>query len=74
MREVHELLDPNDPGIEKIRKWLRSAANDFALLPPSGVREHLLWQQPITLSPQRPQRGEGQGLPAVAGRAKAGEG
>jgi hypothetical protein len=71
MREVHELLDPNDPGIENIRECLRSAANDFALLPPSGVREHLLWQQPITLSPQR---GEGQGLPAGAGRAKAGEG
>jgi hypothetical protein len=48
MRSVNELIDPQDPGIEKIREWMRNAVNPSELLPPSTQREEVLVQTQVT--------------------------
>jgi hypothetical protein len=40
MRSLSELVDTEDPGIEKIREWIRSALNNCVLLPPSIPQEY----------------------------------
>jgi hypothetical protein len=48
MRSLSELIDTKEPGIEKIREWIRSAVNDCLLLPPSARREHVLLETRVT--------------------------
>jgi hypothetical protein len=49
MRSLSELVNTEDPGIEKIREWIRSAVNDCVLLPPSAEREQVLLQTQVTM-------------------------
>ena len=48
MRSLGELIDLDDPGIEKIREWVSGAANDCLLLPPSVNRAQVLVQTQVT--------------------------
>jgi len=48
MRSLSELVDTEDPGIEQIREWVRSALNNCVLLPPSIQREQVLLQTQVT--------------------------
>jgi hypothetical protein len=48
MRELKDLIDTEDPGIEKIREWMRSAVNSCTLLPPSAQRDEVLLQTQVT--------------------------
>jgi hypothetical protein len=48
MRPLSELVNTEDPGIEKIREWVCGAVNDCVLLPPSAQREHVLLQTQVT--------------------------
>ncbi len=48
MRELKDLIDTEDPGIEKIREWMRSAVNNCTLLPPSDQRDEVLLQTQVT--------------------------
>jgi len=48
MRNLNELIDIRDPGIEKIREWMREAINDCVLLPPSEHRGEVLLQTQVT--------------------------
>jgi hypothetical protein len=48
MRALSELVNIQDPGIEKIREWMRSAVNDCVLLPPSPERDQVLLQTQVT--------------------------
>lgn len=48
MCALNELLDRQDPGIEKIREWMRDAVNECVLLPPSAEREQVLLQAQVT--------------------------
>jgi len=48
MRQLHELIHIEDPGIAKIREWIRNADNPHELLPPSPQREQVLLQTQVT--------------------------
>jgi hypothetical protein len=48
MDDINELVNKEDPGIVKIREWLRSAVNECVLLPPSAQREEVLLQTQVT--------------------------
>ena len=48
MLDLSQLVNTEDPGIEKIREWMRGAANQCILLPPSADREHVLLQTQVT--------------------------
>jgi len=48
MRPINELINVQDPGIEKIREWMRGAVNPCELLPPSNDREAVLVQTQVT--------------------------
>jgi hypothetical protein len=48
MRPFNELIDAQDPGIEKIREWMRDAVNPCELLPPSENRATVLMQTQVT--------------------------
>jgi hypothetical protein len=48
MRTLPALLNTDDPGIEKIREWIRNGENDCVLLPPSAQREEVLVQTQVT--------------------------
>jgi hypothetical protein len=48
MHDINELVNKEDPGIVKIREWLRSAVNECVLLPPSAQREEVLLQTQVT--------------------------
>lgn len=48
MRSLSELVNTEDPGIEKIREWVRNAVNECVLLPPSSQREQVLLQTQVT--------------------------
>lgn len=47
-RNLSELVNTEDPGIEKIREWTRSAVNECMLLPPSAERDQVLLQMQVT--------------------------
>lgn len=48
MRDLSELVNTDDPGIENVREWMRSAAHDCILLPPSPDRDRVLMQTQVT--------------------------
>ena len=48
VRDLNELVDAEDPGIEKIREWIQSAVNECVLLPPSTERDRVLIQTQVT--------------------------
>lgn len=48
MRPINELINAQDPGIEKIREWTRDAKNPCELLPPSEKRQEVLQQTQVT--------------------------
>src|ERR1051326_4011840 len=48
MRTLSELVNSDDPGIDKIRDWARNAANECVLLSPSAQREQVLLQTQVT--------------------------
>ncbi|PQO35297.1 hypothetical protein C5Y96_09695 [Blastopirellula marina] len=48
MRLLEELLDANDPGIQRIREWTLAAAVDVVVLPPSAQREQVLLDVQVT--------------------------
>lgn len=48
MRTLNELVNTEDPGINKIREWIHDAVNDCVLLPPSPQREQVLLQTQVT--------------------------
>jgi len=48
MRSLSELVNTEDPGIEKIREWMRCAVNHCVLLPPSAGRDQVLLQTQVT--------------------------
>ena len=48
MRALSDLLNATDPGIEKIREWMRGAVNQCVLLPPSADRDQVLLQTQVT--------------------------
>jgi len=48
MRGLSELVDTEDPGIEKVREWMRGSVNQCILLPPSAEREQVLLQTQVT--------------------------
>ncbi len=48
MRTLGELVNSDDPGIDKIRDWARTAANECVLLPPSAQREQVLLQTQVS--------------------------
>jgi len=48
MRPINELINAQDPGIEKIQEWMRDAVNPCELLPPSKDREEVLLQTQVT--------------------------
>src|ERR1041384_3178873 len=48
MRNLAELINTDDPGIAKIREWMRGAVNACELLPPSAEREEVLVQTQVT--------------------------
>lgn len=48
MRSLGELVSVDDPGIEKIREWIKGATNDCLLLPPSKNRDQVLLQTQVT--------------------------
>src|SRR6185436_3398009 len=48
MRPLSELLNADDPGIQKIREWRGDAVNQCLLLPPSAEREQVLLQTQVT--------------------------
>jgi hypothetical protein len=48
MRSLNELLNTDDPGITKIQEWIRGAANECVLLPPSANREQVLLRTQVT--------------------------
>src|ERR1043166_706882 len=48
MRPLNELINAQDPGIEKIREWIGDAVNTWEVLPPSARREEVLLQTQVT--------------------------
>jgi hypothetical protein len=48
MRPLTELVNTEDPGINHIREWVRSADNECVLLAPSPERELVLLQTQVT--------------------------
>ena len=48
MFDLSQLVDTEDPGIERIREWMHGAANRCILLPPSADRERVLLQTQVT--------------------------
>ena len=48
MRDLNELVNAADPGIGRIREWMRNSVNDCVLLPPSAQREEVLLQTQVT--------------------------
>ena len=48
MRGLNELINTEDPGIEQIRGWLRTAVNECVVLPPSAQREAVLLQTQVS--------------------------
>ena len=48
MRPLNELINAQDPGIEKIREWIGDAVNSWEVLPPSARREEVLLQTQVT--------------------------
>ncbi|MDB6063873.1 MAG: hypothetical protein JWR26_81 [Pedosphaera sp.] len=48
MRSLSELKSTDDPGIKKIREWVKGATNDCLLLPPSQNRDQILLQSQVT--------------------------
>jgi hypothetical protein len=48
MRSLSELVNTEDPGIDKIREWAMGAVNSCELLPPSGERNEVLLQTQVT--------------------------
>lgn len=48
MRALSELINADDPGIAKIREWMRGAVNACELLPSSAQREEVLVQTQVT--------------------------
>lgn len=48
MRSLEELLDHNDPGIERIREWIEASSVDVEVLPPSAQRDHVLLDVQVT--------------------------
>ncbi|SPE54928.1 hypothetical protein SBV1_1990008 [Verrucomicrobia bacterium] len=46
MRPLDELLNAEDPGIEKMREWLRDAVNPCELVLPSEQRVRATWISP----------------------------
>src|ERR1041384_1951040 len=48
MRPLNELINAQDPGIEKIREWIGDAVNTWEVLPPSEQREEVLLQTQVT--------------------------
>jgi len=48
MHNLSELVNNEDPGIVKIREWVRSAVNECVLLPPSTQRDRVLLQTQVT--------------------------
>ena len=48
MRALSELINADDPGIPKIREWVRDAVIACELLPPSAQREEVLVQTQVT--------------------------
>lgn len=48
MRGLSELVNAEEPGIEKIREWMGDALNDCVLLPPSAERDQVLLQAQLT--------------------------
>jgi len=48
MHNLSELINSDDPGIAKIREWVRDGVNDCTLLPPSPERAEVLVQTQVT--------------------------
>jgi hypothetical protein len=48
MLPIDELINVQDPGIAKIREWMRNAVNPCEVLPPSAQREEVLVQTQVT--------------------------
>ena len=48
MKELPELLDREEPGIERIRGWIETSDKDCEVLPPSPQREALLVQTQLS--------------------------
>jgi len=48
MLDLSQLVNAEDPGIEKVREWIRGASNPCILLPPSADREQVLLQTQVT--------------------------
>jgi len=48
VRDLSELINSDDPGIAKIREWVRDGVNDCTLLPPSAERTEVLFQTQVT--------------------------
>ncbi len=48
MRNLGELVNTEDPGIDRIREWMRGAVNRCVLLPPSTDREQILLRTQVT--------------------------
>ncbi len=48
MRGLSELINTDNPGIERIREWVRSAVLDCTVLPPSAERDEVILQTQVT--------------------------
>lgn len=48
MRSLEELLDTNDPGIQRIQEWIEAAEVDVVVFPPSDQREQVLLEVQVT--------------------------